>query len=334
MVNRLRSSSSASSLGGKSRDENDIHDWWQGFRKYNQLVTAQISPDQSHDSTEFSKVTKALTKNCGGQLIHGLPDAAFDFALLWCPVDELTKRDSNEPSWSWTAFNGPVNFPFDPTTCPDIYNVPKADGEVFRSEITNYHVGPEAAQYTVRREKNGSMRTKYPPYFHAPWGSDANTDSNTLRFSAQAISADAFSSEQLHYQDKEIPGCQLLDAQNRHCGVIMDRHAALSEPCSDGPFEFILLSRNLRREPEAHTRRPANPTIHPPGTPIWDGEGFVWDQVVVDFDDEAFEEGPWKMLNVMLIKWVGEHAERVAIARIHEDAWVAQGPVKKEIVLR
>ena len=93
-------------------------------------------------------------------------------------------------------------------------------------------------------------------------------------------------------------------------------------------------SRNLRREPEAHTRRPANPTVHPPGTPIWDGEGFVWDQVVVDFDDEVFEEGPWKMLNVMLIKWVGEDAERVAIARIHEDAWIAQGPSKKEIVLR
>lgn len=333
VVNRLRSSSSASSLGGKSRDENDIHDWFQGFKKYNQLVTTKISPEQSHDSPELFKVTKTLTKNCGGQLIHGLPDAAFDFALLWCPVSELTRRNANEPSWSWTAFNGAVNYPFDPTTCPDICNAPRADGEVFRSEVTNYHIGPAAAQYTIRREKNASMRTKYPPYFHAPRGADASVDSNTLRFSAQTISANAFSSEQLHYQDEEISCCQLLDAQDQHCGVIMDRLSALSEPSEDGPFEFILLSRNLRREPEAHTRRPANPTIHPPGTPIWDGERFVWDQVVVDFDDEVFEEGPWKMLNVMLIKWVGDCAERVAIARIHEDAWAAQSPEKKEIVL-
>jgi hypothetical protein len=40
------------------------------------------------------------------------------------------------------------------------------------------------------------------------------------------------------------------------------------------------------------------------------------------------------MLNVILIKWVGEHAERVAVARIHEDAWLQCAPIKKEIVLR
>jgi hypothetical protein len=36
----------------------------------------------------------------------------------------------------------------------------------------------------------------------------------------------------------------------------------------------------------------------------------------------------------MLVKWVGGHAERVAIARIHEDVWLASGPVRKDIVLR
>jgi hypothetical protein len=297
-------------------------------------VTTQSSSAQSYDAQEFGKATKPLTKNCGGQLIHGLAEAAFDFSLLWCPVGDLARRDNDEPSWSYTAFQGPVTFPFDPTTCPDLSKAPKKDGELFRSEITNFHIGPKDAQYTVRREKSDSLRTKYPPYFHAPRGSDANAESNTLRFTASTIPADGFTSEQLHYQDKEIPVCELLDDKNQHCGVIMDRHASISSPSSDGPFEFVLLSRNLRREAPSHTRRSSNPTIHPPGTPIWDGERFVWDEVVVDFNDEVFADGEWKMMNVMLIKWVGEHAERVAIARIHEDAWNAQNPVRKEIVLR
>lgn len=74
--------------------------------------------------------------------------------------------------------------------------------------------------------------------------------------------------------------------------------------------------------------------MHPPGTPIWDGARFVWDQEVVDFDEEVFTPEPWKVLNVILIKWVGDHAERVAVARIHDDAWPRQNPVIKDIVLR
>jgi hypothetical protein len=351
VVNRLRSSSSASSLGGKIND-NDIHDWFQGFRRYNQLVTTQFSPAPSYDAQGLIKATKPLTKNCGGQLIHGLPEAAFDFGLLWCPVGELSRRDTNEPSWSWTAFNGPVTFPFDPTTCPDLYHAPRSEGELFRSEITNFHIGPVDAQYTIRREKGTALRSAYPPYFHAPRGSDSKADSNTLRFTASTISAEGFnnldrsvnnSPEQMHYTERkegqeithEIPICELINPSGQHCGVIMDRHVNFSEPHTKGAFEFVLISRNLRNKPTRENAKAANPTFHPPGTPIWHDDKFLFDQVVHDFDDDVFEDGDWKMLNVMLIKWHGdEYAERVAIARIHEDAWNAQGPARQDIVLR
>jgi hypothetical protein len=337
VVNRLRSSSSASSLGARTQDVSDvdIHDWFAGFRRYNQRVTTEISPAGSHDSDDFAKTTKTLTKNCGGQLIHSLPEAAFDFSLLWCPASELASRDAAAPSWSWTSQPGPVNFPFDPTTCPDVCSAPKSDGEIFRSEITNFHVGPADALYTVRRDKSSALRTKFPPYFHAPFGSAVPAEqADTLRFSAQAISADGFTAEQMTYNGAPIPCCELLNASNQHCGVVMSHHSSISAPSSTGPFEFILLSRNLRCEPASHTRRPAGASVHPPGTPLWDGERFVWDQVVVDFDDEVFEDGPWKMLNVMLVKWDAGVAERVAIARIHEDAWLAGGPTRRDVVLR
>jgi hypothetical protein len=315
-------------------DLSDIHDWFKGFQNYNRLVATKFSLHESHDSLDFATATKALTKNCGGRLLHSIPESAFDFGLLWCPAGKLSRRDSEEPSWSWTASTGPVNFPFDPTTCPDLYRASRSEGELFRSEVVQYHTGPVDAPYTVRREKNGSLRIKYPPYFHAPRGQDASAESSTLRFTASTISAEGFKAEQLHYQEKEIPCSQLLNDKEQQCGIIMDFESSISEPSSTGPFEFVLLSRNLRRDPADSTRRPANPTMHPPGTPIWDGERFVWDEHVVEFDDRVFEDGPWKMLNVMLIKWVGERAERVAIAKIHEDAWMQHSPTKRDIVLQ
>lgn len=76
--------------------------------------------------------------------------------------------------------------------------------------------------------------------------------------------------------------------------------------------------------------------MHPPGTPIWDGGRFVWDEEVVDFDEEVYENREWCMLNVMLIRWDEERgfAERVAVGRMHEDAWAKLGPQRKDIVLR
>lgn len=336
MVNRMRSPSNASTASNKSQDSNisEVENWFYGFRRYNQLVSAKSLTEQASASPDFAKAAKVLTKNCGGQFLHGLPEAAFDFSLLWCPADKLSRGDTSEPSWSWKGYEGPINFPFDPTTCPDIYTTPRSEGEWFRSEIVNLHIGPVSSPYTVRREKCNSLRTKYPPYFHAPRGTDATIESDTLRFAASTISADGFTADQLHYQNREIPCSQLLNDKDQHCGVIMDYESTISQPSSTGPFEFVLLSRNLRREHSERTRRPSLPLMHPPGTPIWDGEHFVWDEEVADFDDDLFQPGPWKMLNVMLIKWVGEHAERVAIARIHEDEWMQRGPVRKEIVLR
>lgn len=114
----------------------------------------------------------------------------------------------------------------------------------------------------------------------------------------------------------------------------MDFEESISEPSTNGPYEFVLLSRNLRSETVRQPRGPVHPTTHPSGTPIWNRERFSWSQEVVDFNEDIFSSGPWKMLNVMLIRWVGEYAERVAVARIHEEGWLQCNPVKKDIVLR
>ncbi|KZM28512.1 hypothetical protein ST47_g387 [Ascochyta rabiei] len=338
MVNRIRSASNASIPKDQNQelDFKEVDDWFTGFQGYNQLVTKKVSPEQSHTSPEFVKASKQLTKNCGGNFIHGLPEALFDYSLLWCPADASTDRDDNEPSWSWTSHAGPVNFPFDPTSCPDTYTTPRSTGETFVSEVQNFHIGPTSTPYTVRRDKHSAMRIRYPPYFHAPRGTDPTLESTTLRFHAQTIPADGFTASQLHYQGSEIPCSQLLSPSKQHCGVLMSHESTISAPHYHGPYEFVLLSRNKRIEPAEHTRRPQQTTMHPPGTPIWEGERFVWDEEVVDFDDEVFQPTEWCVLNVMLIRWDEARglAERVAVGRMHEDAWNALGPLRKEIALR
>lgn len=292
--------------------------------------------ERPHTIPEFTKASKQLTKNCGGNFIHGLPEAMFDYSLLWCPADATIARDDNEPSWSWTSHDGRINFPFDPTNCPDTYTLPRSTGETFRSEIQNFHIGPQSTPYTIRRDKHSSLRIRYPPYFHAPRGSDPTLESSTLRFTAHTVPADSFTASQLHYSGSEIPCSQLLNSEGKQAGVLMSHESSISAPHYHGPYEFVLLSRNKRVEPAEHTRRPVKETMHPPGTPIWDGERFVWDEEVVDFDEEVFEAGEWKVLNVMLIRWDEQRgqAERVTVGRMHEDAWMKLGPLRKDIVLR
>ena len=335
MVNRIRSASNASIPKNQNQelDFKEVDDWFTGFQRYNQLVTRTENP---YTSPELAKATKLLSKNCGGNFIHGLPEALFDFSLLWCPTDDSTDRDDAEPSWSWTSHAGPINFPFDPTSCPDTYTTPRDTGETFRSEITNFHIGAITTPYTIRRDKHSSTRIRYPPYFHAPRGTDPTLESSTLHFQAQAVSADGFTASQLHYAGRSIPCSQLVNASGQHCGVLMSHESTISAPHYHGPYEFILLSRNKRVEPAEGTRRPQVGTMHPPGTPIWDGERFVWDEEVVDFDEEVFAAGEWSMLNVMLIRWdeARGQAERVAVGRMHEDAWKELGPMRKDIVLR
>ncbi|RMZ73818.1 heterokaryon incompatibility [Pyrenophora seminiperda CCB06] len=337
--NRLRSPSNASVVSNKSQltDVADIENWFHGFRKYNHLVSTSISPKQAAAPKEFEKASKALTKNCGGQFLHGLPESVFDLALLWCPADRLERLNADEPSWSWSGYSGPVNFPFDPTSCPDTYKIPRDKGALFRSEIRNFTIGPPGQNYTVRRDmKNNPVRIDYPSPFDPPHGKVPSTQSNTLRFCASTISAEGFDVQQIEHDSKEIPCSQLINDKNQACGVVMEYESCLLNTSHEGEWEYVLLSRNLWREPSPDNRKPNLSTMHPSGTPIWDGERFLWDAHVNECDEEHFAVGDWKMLNVMLIKWVnnGTHAERVAIARIHEDAWIERCPKQKNIVLQ
>ncbi|OCK75979.1 hypothetical protein K432DRAFT_157390 [Lepidopterella palustris CBS 459.81] len=354
IINKIKPSSSAETLLEDDlhlswqSDIEKIHDWYTGFDRYNQLVTAYTRQKLSYPSdvlSAFSLITNILSRNCGGHFVNGLPEAVLDFALLWAPAGPLIRRTTKDgsgktvewPSWSWAGWKGQVNFPFDPTNCPDLLDSSEDAECWFKSEIRQFQLGQHTTPYTIRRRDNSQLRIQYPPFPQPLPDSSPDIDynSDTLQFWAYTIPATGFTTEQLEYPSgKKIPSSQLINNRDQHCGVIMDYEKNFPKPNQTGPYELVLLSRSLYRKPKFDSERPTKPTIHPPGTPIWDDTQFVWDQEVADFDEHIFEQGPWKVLNVLLIKWTDGFSERVAIGRIHEDAWARARPKRKQIVLR
>ncbi|KAF1956877.1 hypothetical protein CC80DRAFT_366325, partial [Byssothecium circinans] len=318
----------------------DLHNWKFGFCKYNQLVTNQVSKTESFQPKEFSDICKVLTKSqeCGGRFVHGLPEAMFDLALLWCPTGKLMRNEhpSSEPSWSWRGWYGAgANFPFDPYSCPDIQS---QQGTLFMSEVSNYQIGPKGTPWTINREKKQPLRIQYLPYYHVPNGAQwPQEEADTLRFTSTTISAKGFKAIQLiNDKEEELPYSELIDDKDQHCGNIMDYREFVSD--KDGKLhklEFVLLSRNRRFPSNENTKRTAINTAHPPGTPIWDNGRFLWDESLEEFDSTKFKDHEWCTYNAMLIEHQEEGwAERVAIAQIHEDVWKARNPQKKDICLR
>jgi hypothetical protein len=51
------------------------------------------------------------------------------------------------------------------------------------------------------------------------------------------------------------------------------------------------------------------------------------------FNNEGYPFSQWSLLNIMLIQWKGDQAERLNIGLMHEHAFKNAGPVKKNILL-
>ncbi|KAF2494811.1 hypothetical protein BU16DRAFT_434204, partial [Lophium mytilinum] len=315
-----------------------VSEWLPGFDCYNQLVTMYTdqnlfkTPERVETLIQFSNRLETISDNCGGHLCNGLPEAVLDLALLWAPAGPLVRNDDS-PSWSWAGWLGQVNYPFDPTNCPDLRG---GNSKIwFKSEIREFHIGSESSPHTIRRSQDPNLRIGYPEYNEplSDPSDEVDANSGTLQFWTQTISARGWAVEQLKRSKGQIPCSHLVNPKGKHCGVVMDYEHALPNFDAGAKYEFALLSRNISQEPISTVKRSKTPTIHPPGTPIWENKRFLWNEDVVDYDPREYKAGPWALLNVLLIKWEDGKAERVGVARIHEDAWASASPRRNFVVL-
>lgn len=319
----------------------ELEGWFDAFKKYNTLITNQVSSDPSFPAEKLSKIQKTICEIEEGRFLQDLPEPLFDVALLWCPAGAMSRNAAQGPSWSWTGWNGRVNFPFDPSSCPDV----RKRGEApvfFKTKVTSFTIGPESGpeRYTIMNrmsplktdpESTQRPRIEYPTSGLQLLAAEPPTvEADTLRFTAQKIAASHFTMEQIYHEDKQPLLCTgLIDSKDRPCGVLMDYKDNISAHQSEGELHFVLLSIN-RRVPSSFSGSKSNIT-HPSGIPIWRDGAFLKDEEVGDPEDYD-NDGEWKMYNIMLIREFkaetladgttqAAFAERVAVGRIHEDAW-------------
>ncbi|KAL1594522.1 hypothetical protein SLS60_010282 [Paraconiothyrium brasiliense] len=226
--------------------------------------------------------------------------------------------------------------------CPDVRKPGQPD-VFFKSKITSFMLGPESGpeRYVIMNralslkpapESTQRTRIEYPTaglYVSGP-REHPKLQCDTLRFTAQKIDASVFKMEQIYDEDKLPLLCTgLIDCQDRPCGVLMDYKKNIAAHQQEGKLHYVLLSVN-RRVPSTFSRN-SSKISHPSGIPIWKDGQFLKEEEIGDPVDYN-NEGEWKMYNVMLIQefeaktldngTVQEaFARRVAVGRIHEDAW-------------
>ena len=297
--------------------------------------------DPQFSKTELSKIQQIISEIEEGRFIQDLPEPLFDIALLWCPAESLTRKPEGGPSWSWKGWSGGVNFPFDPSSCPDV----RKRGEepvFFKSKINSFVLGPESGpeRYTIMNRvsplKTDPASTQLARITYPREGlqilaaQPPKTECDTLRFTTEKIAASNFKMEQIYYDQNEPLLCSgLTDDQGRQCGALMDYEKNISDHQGEGELYYILLSINRRVQSSISTSK--SNVSHPSGIPIWRERAFLKNEEIDDL--KGFDEGEWNMYNVMLIqefkkgdtvagKAVQEpFSRRVAVARIHKDAW-------------
>lgn len=80
------------------------------------LYTRKALSFSSDISNAFSGIAERLEEMTGGSVIHGIPTIFLPHALLWAsflPHWQIERRETPTPipSWSWMAWDGPVEFP-------------------------------------------------------------------------------------------------------------------------------------------------------------------------------------------------------------------------------
>ncbi|KAK3311960.1 heterokaryon incompatibility protein-domain-containing protein [Apodospora peruviana] len=79
---------------------------WRAYANAVSMYTKRQMTWQSDALNAFTGVGDLVAQGVNTTFWFGLPEFAFDQALLWYPQTQLVRRDLNIPTWSWAAWQG------------------------------------------------------------------------------------------------------------------------------------------------------------------------------------------------------------------------------------
>ena len=330
------------------------------FDLYRELVEAYNQRQLSFATdalNAFAGVAGVLERNFDSRFLNGLLVCYLDHALLWaheaswerrvmpafCGLDGLPARLF--PSWSWAGWAGSIQYLL----------ITKGEGsyhrqqhEYAKSEIACFQIFHKGVLYEVVKDvasmeaaetRNlGSYEPileRYPVYLGYKERRTMNISGpdlgpGALQFWADAVDADAFTVESfgpghavVDREHANMPSKQgvirIFDRAGVHCGLMLSFHsekASRWHKPTRGPLEWIAISSFG----DAHDRRSGLRTV---------------DTEIRPFDKRKL---PYKgkgsgLVNVMLVEWDNEVAERLTIAQLHRLVWEEALPARKHIRL-
>jgi heterokaryon incompatibility protein (HET) len=324
----------------------------QDFDVFKELVEMYSKKQLSFSADTLNALAGILAvvrERIGGEIVAGCTARYLDLSLLWTAIEPADRRTpigaggSLFPSWSWSGWSGSKQYVImeDGKRTYRSLQHEYAQSEIHAFSLYHHgtliHVHKASEDMRATEMRNlGTVITPeeetFPRYIlytdsvhHGVAGPDLGP--NVLQFWTEAVESGAFSVRELtgpsltdidhaNIATKQTV-TKLFDKENQYCGLLFKTTMKTKRIRKHKrPLEFILISSFG----ESKDRR----------------SGFqTTDTKLRPFDESKF---PWRgagsgLVNVILIEWYDEIAERLSVARIHKQAWNSANPVKKHIRL-
>jgi hypothetical protein len=297
----------------------------------------------------FAGISTAIQKYIGGELIAGCPSRYLDLVMLWNSTEPAVRRTpighggSQFPSWAWAGWTGSVQYLLGETG-KNTYR--ELEMNYAQSEVASFTVHHHCTILKVFKSNSDMNRVrirnlgsqaiplehKFPEY--VPYSNSTLTGfsgpqfgPNVLQFWTEAVSATSyrFSHDETALKDPRNAYAAgkkavtpLLDEKGRRCGLLIKPSqrpgARTRQP--DTEYEFILISSYGESKDRMMGFETFDSTLR-----LYDEKSFAWKG-----------EGSG-LVNLILVEWHDEVAERLSIAQVHRQAWLGAKPFRKHVRL-
>jgi len=250
----------------------------------------------------FIGIIDALDKLYGWKFGAGLPLPMLDLALLWTPLEAITRRDTKPdalfPSWSWAGWVGNVHY-----------------GDLVQ----------RIPQIPIRESYKSCIAIKYQP-------SSSPGLADLLQFHTQVVAMNNFRLEKfegrLQNQEYNVLVCQdvhmMFTKNGRRCGIIYGLRDENLQHGSGDALQLLLIST---------VSRASSLSAYGPLISRFNEGGYTTDEALFDEKVEEYVDKEWCTLNVILAESYKDHIRRAAVGQIHREAWVEAKPRDRMVVV-